>query len=179
MVLQRMLELGVPAGACDHAGANLLHYAVRRPIPVEILRLLIEQGANPLLPDIEGTTPLHAACFGDNPAAITLLLAHGADVDQRTPYGMSLLDLVRTEEHLDALLAAGPDLESRDDKGRTALFRELDAWMYSGYPDEPLHPWKAIRLIAAGASLDAPAADGLTPREVIVRDGIGAVLEAK
>jgi hypothetical protein len=51
--------------------------------------------------------------------------------------------------------------------------------MYSGYPDEPLHPWKAIRLIAAGASLDAPAADGLTPREVIVRDGIGAVLEAK
>jgi ankyrin repeat protein len=178
-VLQRMLELGVPAGATDHAGANLLHYAVRHRIPVETLRLLIERGADPLLLDSNGTTPLQAACFHGTPAAITLLLGLGADVDQRTPDGRSLLELAGTQEHLEALLAAGPDLESRDAAGRTALFNALHAWKYSNYPGQPLHPWKAIRLIAAGASLDTPAADGLTPRDVIVRDGIEEVMAGR
>lgn len=179
VVLRTMLDLGVPAGATDFEGANLLHYAVRRQIPVETLRLLIERGADPMLPDSEGTTPLQAACFADNSCAIRLLLEHGANVNQRTSSGTSLLDLIRTEESLEALLAAGPDLESTDPAGRTALFNALSEWKFSNYPDDPLHPWKAIRLVAAGASLDTRAANGLTPRDIIARDGIEAVSDAK
>jgi ankyrin repeat protein len=176
VVLRRMLDMGVPVDAVDASGSTLLHYAVRREMPIEGLNLLIERGANPALPDNDGITPLQAACLGPNPAAITLLVNLGADLNQRAPSGQPLLHWTTTGENLEALLAFGPDLDARDAEGRTALFCALDQWKYSDYPDEPLFPWKAARLIAAGASLDTPDNEGLTPRDIIARDGITDVL---
>ena len=174
--LARMLDSGVAVDAADPSGETLLHYAVRHRLPVEGLTLLIERGADPLRPDNDGGTPLHALHYWPNPGAVSLLVGLGADVNQYMPIGITLLHWVMTEENLEALLAARPDLEAKDQKGRTALYCALDQWKYSNYPDEPLYPWKAIRLIAAGASLDTPNNEGVTPRDIIARDGIPDVL---
>jgi len=179
VTLKRMLDLGVPVDAADGTGQTLLHYAVRTHMPVEGLELLVARGADPVGVDHEGSTPLEGASFGPNPRAISFLIGAGADVNRPRPNGVPILHWIHDEDNLDAFLAAAVDLEAKNPQGRTALFAALDGWKYSDYPDDPLPPWKARRLIAAGANPDTPDENGVTPRDLIIRDCIPIELPAK
>ncbi|KAL8816609.1 MAG: hypothetical protein Q9223_004414, partial [Gallowayella weberi] len=71
-------------------GVSLLHTAARSR-HLDLMRLLIQEGANVNVPDEDGDVPLHGAlAFADNYEAVRLLIASGADlanqsIDSRTP----------------------------------------------------------------------------------------------
>jgi hypothetical protein len=120
-----------------------------------------------------------SASFGPNPGAISFLIEAGADVNRPRPNGVPILHWIHDEENLDVFLAAAVDFQAKDSQCRTALFAALDGWKYSDYPDDPLPPWKARRLIAAGANPDTPDKNGVTPRDLVIRDCIPIELPVK
>jgi hypothetical protein len=58
--------------------------STKRPDKRDIIRLLLEFGADVHQRGVNDWTPLHYAANIDDPEAITLLLAHGADPNSRT-----------------------------------------------------------------------------------------------
>ncbi|HEY2252347.1 MAG TPA: ankyrin repeat domain-containing protein, partial [Planctomycetaceae bacterium] len=113
----------------------------------EIAELLIRAGADPnarqgrfVLGCGSGeedtpsqNTPLHFAAARGNPQTIKVLLAGGADLEARNCYGYTPLrstvdpplytgiDEASQLKNVEALLAAGATIISRDDKGQTVL----------------------------------------------------------
>lgn len=80
---------------------------------IEIIRFLLDKGANPNLGDHAGWTPLiHAAYFGANEELLSLLIDRGADVNGRNDRGVSALYLaaaVGREDQVRVLLKHGAD----------------------------------------------------------------------
>jgi ankyrin repeat protein len=155
-----MIDLLLAAGANPNAQLKLFP-------PYRSLRM--DRGADTTI-DI-GSTPLLRAARGADVPAIERLAAKGALVDlpQRegiTPLmvavgaGASSIDTrgkFRTEldalETADALLAAGADLQVRDDRGRTALHYAAAV----GYTDV------VNLLVEQGADVRVADLDGVTP----------------
>jgi hypothetical protein len=85
-------------------GYSSLHAAVIYPIngkaDVELVKKLVEMGANPNLTDAQGNTPLHIALGWrkNNPIA-ELLIAHGADLRIKNDAGNSAEDLLKKESN--------------------------------------------------------------------------------
>jgi ankyrin repeat protein len=153
--------------------------------------VLDDRGADPLI--TIGTTPLIRAAKGGDVAAVQMLLEHGALPDLPQDEGISALmaasglkylaintrgryateaEAIATAEHL---LAAGADINLRDDLGQTALHGAA----YRGWNE--LVTW----LVARGADLDAADVDGATPldaalgrMQIPARGGAAPVHEA-
>ena len=67
---------------CERAtgsGGSPLHYAVRNKNTIEVIKLLLNAGANPNKVDINGTTPLHRAVQSGQSDMVKMLLEAGAD----------------------------------------------------------------------------------------------------
>ena len=101
-----------------------LHMAVRTG-NCEMVRLLLNAGANVNAQDFSGATPLNMAAFDGNTAVAHVLLESGADVnivgyrDKTTP-----LEVVAFRGNLKMvklLLAHGADPTSKDGNGKTPL----------------------------------------------------------
>ncbi|RDW65756.1 uncharacterized protein DSM5745_09495 [Aspergillus mulundensis] len=76
------------------------------------------------IPDWRGDTVLH--CVAERHSdLVRKLLELGADPNRRNHAGKVPLHLVHRGDDIDALLAAGADLEARDNKGRTVLLRNV------------------------------------------------------
>ena len=76
---------GWMTGTALHSGVSRLHS--------EVVRLLLEAGANPDLRQSGGWTPLHAAAMNGDLASVELLLAAGADPAATNDEGRSVADL--------------------------------------------------------------------------------------
>jgi ankyrin repeat protein len=99
-VLEKLLDMGVPADEASRSGFTLLDRAVLGN-QVEAAYLLIARGANVNHADRIGFTPLLYAAsidFGDS-AMIDLLLKSGVRADIRTRDGLTALDLARKYKH--------------------------------------------------------------------------------
>ena len=57
------------------------------------MTLLLDNGANPSLANLEGVMPLHVACSKGTTAQVTLLLHHGADVNAASIFGWTPLHI--------------------------------------------------------------------------------------
>ena len=99
------------------------------------LRLLLEFGADVEAKDGGGHNPLYRVANGggreeDGRAAVELLIAHGANVNQVTGVGgMTPLHMSArrgTTSIAEALLDAGADIEARDKNGETPLRRAVN-----------------------------------------------------
>ncbi|MEU4093245.1 ankyrin repeat domain-containing protein [Streptomyces sp. NPDC026673] len=124
-----------------------------RPGALVTLRVLLEAGAAPGPSDEAAlvTAVMHPVA----PAALRLLLAHGADANQRRSDGTPAIVLAaRRGDHaaVDVLLQAGADVEARDRQGRTALMHAVER------NEQPV----IAALLLAGADTDAAGADGMT-----------------
>lgn len=106
-----------------------------RAADLEMMRLLLDAGADPALPNAFGTTPLMVASgLGENDArrppdhqvfaAVSLLVALGADVTARTPAGSTALHgaaAMWEDEVIQLLVDHGADVDAEDGRGRTPL----------------------------------------------------------
>lgn len=92
----------------------------------QVVRVLLEHGANPNQPNHLGTTPIYFACGTGRPDAFKLLLQHGANPLQPAKDGTTCLH-VATERGLvpvlQAVLTLAPhtSIDTRDASGQTLL----------------------------------------------------------
>lgn len=107
--------------AIDSSGRTCVSWAAARGDDTS-LRTLLEHGADPNLPDIQGSTPLHHV---RDPKCCNLLLRHGSNVTSQNSYGHTALHTVTRGRGslplLDALVKAGIDVNTPDHAGETAL----------------------------------------------------------
>lgn len=88
--VRKWLDAGADANAQDRYGNGLtaLIQAIRYN-NIKAVRLLLERGANPNLPEKYGETPLMFSAGGNGPEFAALLLEKGADPNQRNRNGAS------------------------------------------------------------------------------------------
>lgn len=116
----------------DWKGLTALEYAAQQPRP-DMVRFLLEKGADPNLHDSHGRTPLIAASEQDQWANIRLLIAHGAALNWQDEKGFTALRAAAEYNHVEAarlLLAAGADTTLADHDGLTPL-AAARKWNYS------------------------------------------------
>ena len=97
---------------------------------IAVVQLLIDRGADINARNENERTPLHKALIRNNGQGVPgLLIASGADVDARDVDGFTPAHWAQTESQVDALVAAGANLnlavtnESHPEYGRTPLDR--------------------------------------------------------
>ena len=78
-----------------HAAASVQNH--------ELVRVLLERGANPNARQQNDYTPLHTAAGRGDVEMAKLLIAHGADLNARTADGKSVGDIAREHGHADFL----------------------------------------------------------------------------
>ena len=77
------------------------------------MQLLIDKGASISPRDEHERTPLHKALIRNNGQGVPeFLIANGADVDARDVNGFTPAHWAETKSHVDALLAAGANLNA-------------------------------------------------------------------
>jgi ankyrin repeat protein len=131
----------------DEGGRTALHHACRSGRP-ESVRLLLEYGANPMINDTRGLTPLHSLSEFPQENALWYTPRDGFDYSSRLDAAGILLsdglrphnsqgipyyrahdddDTARTQDILDMLVEAKVDLTARDLRGQTAMDMGLAA----------------------------------------------------
>jgi hypothetical protein len=140
----------------------VLRFANERP---SLCRMLIDMGADPNIPGMDGMTPLDEACCLDAdfvPEVIEILVKGGANID--SPPGRSsplhLAALHGREPAVRTLLRFGADKNKRNERGESPVHVALKV---------PRGPHKEVikALIEAGADLTLKNADGVSAEDAI------------
>jgi ankyrin repeat protein len=122
--VRMLLGAGADPNASNGHALNEAARGCYRRDNTEIIRLLLEGGANPSIKtDIE-YSPLHRAAGLCGVEAVRLLLRHGADANARDlNRGTPLMSAANSGklENARVLIAAGADVNSRDSGGKSVL----------------------------------------------------------
>lgn len=117
---------------------------------------LLEAGADPALPGMDGSTVAHLAAMANDPYYLDVLLKAGVDPNLRDhATGQPLLSAAltgRREEQFRSLMAAGADPNGANNLGDTPLHA-------AGLINDPVH---ALALLQAGSDPKARNAQGVT-----------------
>ena len=179
--LKLLVDAGADVSARSEHGPLPLAQAFFGKIYLDCLtpaRVLLAADADPNLRDGNGTAAIHGLATWsekDPDAALTLLTAHGAQIDLRNQQGMTTLLLaarygtsIRT---LERLLAHGADPNARDNKGNTLL--HCAAMNHKPGNDERL-AW----VLANGGDPEARNLAGQTPLDRARVTGNEAMVQA-
>ena len=119
-----MIDEGVDVNSGGPDGTRALHWAVHHD-QLELVRRLLEAGADPSVANDYGATPMSEAAVVGNVEVIRALLEAGADVDSPNPDGQTALMVVARTDNVEAasvLLDHGADLNRVERwRGQTAL----------------------------------------------------------
>ncbi|CAL8581268.1 hypothetical protein XPA_006968 [Xanthoria parietina] len=121
-----LLERGANVNSIYRGRGTPLGVAIQIAVSPMIIRMLLEKGADPNIPDAYGSSPLHMAakdCDDDTEIARDLL-EYGADVDARGEKGRTPLQIAAESNnvtHLQLFLDCGADIDAQSDDGATAI----------------------------------------------------------
>ena len=188
-----------PAGNRD---AELPLHVAARAGNLEMLRLLVDAGAEVDGFDVDESTPLHVAASARRADVVRFLIERGADVNRRDKnggYGLSFALSGRDTAIVRMVLQAGADLNYRSRTGATLLHIACSRGMWEVADlllrrdpnmnvgdlngSTPLHyvagvndSARVARVVALGATVDAVDSSHTTPLEVaLFRGSLGAV----
>ncbi|CAF1443666.1 unnamed protein product [Didymodactylos carnosus] len=91
---------------------------------IDIVKILVEHGADVNHRTKNGSTPLRTACYDGHFAIVKYLVEHGADVHTTNVHGHTCLMLTAYKGHLDVLnylYLSGCDIDAKWNCGSTAL----------------------------------------------------------
>ncbi|CAL1299938.1 unnamed protein product [Larinioides sclopetarius] len=80
-LIHELLVAGAKSNASNLLEKSALHYAVMYSDDIEVLRELVEHGADVHLEDSEDNSPLHLAVQNNKKSFVEALIQYGADVD--------------------------------------------------------------------------------------------------
>ena len=151
----RSLATGADLSVLGDKNVTLLQWALLNK-RLDSLKVLLDAGADPLQPGMDGDTVIHMAAMANDPAYLAELLARGVNpnVANGTTGAGPLRSALMGEraEQFHALLAAGADPDMPDRMGNTPLH-------VAGQINEPA---RALELLEAGADPMARNAQGVT-----------------
>ena len=140
-ILMALLRAGAEVNVQGaYGGLTPLMYAVKEPHRAEVMRVLLNAGADPNTTDAGGMTSLHRAEYVE---AVVELIRAGAFLDARDKRGFTPLHWTvfrkSSDEIAIALLMAGADPYARDNEGHlvfhpsrlSRLFKEMDEYRAS------------------------------------------------
>jgi ankyrin repeat protein len=161
-VVQWFMDHGVEAGKTTKQGRTLL-FSVRKP---ETAELLIARGVDINAKDKDGQTALNALLtLNDDPASVVaVFLKHGADPNARV-HDITPLMLAPDGATVDLLVAAGADLQARDQRGHNAMATD---WFSSD-------PSRQQALLRHGLQIDAATGTAQLMNAVSLRGDLPAV----
>ncbi|XP_047121354.1 poly [ADP-ribose] polymerase tankyrase-1-like [Schistocerca piceifrons] len=124
--LQELLAVGANVGARDEnvLRQTALHYAAAKG-NVEVVKCLLEGGAEVDSRDTWQETPLHKAAYNGHTAVVQLLVASSADPNASNCCGCMPLHFAADRGHMEttaALLEAGADRLASDKDGNTPKY---------------------------------------------------------
>ena len=180
-----LVGAGADVDAANRYGATPLWMAAERSAADEVgvLGFLLDAGTDPNAPALgAGASPLMAAARGGGAAAVTLLLAHGADVDARDGWRRQTALMMAAGNHephpevVRILLAHGADVHVRSRSAAEAPFAGAGMRAVGGMT--ALHfaarqnDAESVRLLlGAGARADERAPGGITPLRMAIDHG--------
>lgn len=107
----------------DGGGYTLLHWSLIRQ-KWDLVRFLIDQGANVNLQGTEGGSPMHCAANHENIEIIDLLIKKGAQIDMKNLWGNTPLSLASQRgcnKTVQFLISKGADILAKSNEGWTPL----------------------------------------------------------
>lgn len=96
---------GIQVNAKDNRGRTALMYAISVG-HLEMVRLLLSNGAAIDVTDMDGATALHYAVYSHYPDIVKELLSKGADINAKTKFNMTPLDMAvsKNDDVMESLL---------------------------------------------------------------------------
>lgn len=151
-----LLKKGVDVNAKSIYDYTALRNLVVWEHSPDIVRLLLEHGADPEIRSMQNTTALHDAVAMDNKDALMLLLEFNADVNARLKHGETALHLASDNgciAMVTTLLDYGAEVNFKTCDGLTPLYLATLS----------NHPSIVQLLLNRGANANIASEEGLTP----------------
>ena len=159
-VLEILVEAGADVNDRNERGETVLERTLRSPALNDVVRRLLDVGADANAPGFMSFPLYHAARQGDNVELIAVLLAAGADVNAHGRGGQSPLHGAASGGGpgvIAALVANGGEVNARNGRGATPLHAAVDAKQYAN----------VAALLQAGADVHARRQYGDTPMHLV------------
>ena len=96
--VNQLLEEGVPVDCVDGFDRTALFRAAQNN-STDVIRLLLQNGANANKRNLDGYTPLHEAAYENSTEAIAVLVEHGASINIKNNDGEKPIDEARWREN--------------------------------------------------------------------------------
>jgi uncharacterized protein len=184
-----LLRRGAKAGTVNQYGASPLAEAAR-VANVELAGMLLEAGADAKVSNEDGQTPLMLAARTGNVPMARLLVQHGAEVNRRETYReQSALMWAAAENHAEMVeflvsQKAELDVRAKSTDWDTQISSEPRVqYRPTGGLTPLLYAARAgclgcvASIVGAGANVDKPNPDGMTPMMIALDNGYPAVAQ--
>ncbi len=159
-VLEALLARGVDPNVRDRAGATPLHLALETPpdTAMPLVKALVARGADPEVPSASGETPLGLALASGARGIESWLRWNDWSLPRRPLHPSDLPAAAADPDAVARLLELGLPVDSRDDRGATALLRACGAGALKSVQ----------RLLAANADPELVVETGASPLSAAV-----------
>jgi len=167
-----LIANGADVNAMTEDGFGVLDAACSNWSNGEVVRLLLNAGANPNIKGKDGVTPLQKVAWRESAQVLKILLDGGAEIDQAGFEGATALHWAIEGDNIEAALLLaerGADGNARTKKGSTAI--KLAKAKVAGTGFETSLKWKRVvrMLIENARSTEVPTAELNTNHESSIK----------